>query len=64
MGYQLSGATVSAAGNVATVVDTLKDTAGDGAGTSTFKIDASASDNLNVTASGTSIVMKLEWGTF
>ena len=64
MGYQLSGATVSAADNVATVVDTLKDTAGDGAGTSTFKIDASASDNLNVTANGTSIVMKLEWGTF
>lgn len=62
--YTLSGATVSASGNIATVVDTLKDSDNTARGTSTFKVDASNSDNLKVTASSNSVVMKLEWDTF
>lgn len=64
MGYQLSGATVTATGNVATVTDNLANTAGDDAGSSTFKIDASKGDNLEVTASGNVITMQMVWGTF
>lgn len=64
-GFVLSGATVTApAANKAQIVDTLKRTDGSAAGTSTFTIDASAADNLNVSVSGTTITMKLEWGTF
>lgn len=65
-GYALSGASVTATGNVATVTDTLTDTNGTAAGTSVFTVDASADDNLNVTANagGTGFVLKLEWGTF
>ena len=62
--YTLSGATVSATGNVATVVDTLKDSDNTARGTSTFKVDASNADNLKVTASSNAVVMKLEWDTF
>lgn len=63
-GFNLSGATVTTANNVATVVDTLKDTNGGAAGTSTFSLDASAADNLKITSSGTNIAIALEWGTF
>lgn len=62
--YTLSGADVSASDNIATIVDSLKDSDNYVRGTSTFKIDASSNDNLNVTASGTSVIMKLEWDTF
>jgi hypothetical protein len=64
--YQLSGATVSASNNVATVTDTLKTTDNAAAGTSVFKL-ASKNDNLTVTkdASVTNqINMTLIWGTF
>jgi hypothetical protein len=63
-GFNLSGATVTTANNKATVVDTLKDTNGGAAGTSTFSLDASAADNLKITSSGTNIAIALEWGTF
>lgn len=62
--YALSGATISAAGNVATVIDTLKTDGGADAGTSTFKLGASANSNLQVTASSTQISLGLVWGTF
>ena len=64
LGYGLSGATVSATDNVVTVTDTLTASDGGDAGTSVFKIDVSAADNLNATVSGNTITMKLEWGTF
>lgn len=64
LGYGLSGATVSASNNVVTVTDTLTASDGGPAGTSVFKIDVSAADNLNATVSGNTITMKLEWGTF
>lgn len=63
-GYALSGATVTTSGNKATVVDTLSDTNGGAAGTSTFSLDASAADNLKITSSGNNIAIALEWGTF
>ena len=63
-GFALSGATVTTSNNVATVVDTLKDTNGGAAGTSTFSLDASAADNLKITSTGTNIAIALEWGTF
>lgn len=63
-GYELSGATVTTSGNKATVVDTLKNTNGGAAGTSTFSLDASAADNLKITSSGNNIAIALEWGTF
>lgn len=65
MDYALSGATVaSSATNVATITDTLTASSGDAKGTSTFSIDTTAKDNLNVTVSGTSVKFALEWGTF
>lgn len=61
----LEGDAVTATNNVATVVTTLTDSNGDSRGTATMKLDASAADNLNITASGNdTIVLKLEWGTF
>ena len=61
--YTLSGATVSASNNVATVTDTLKTTDNAAAGTSVFKL-ASSNSNLTVTASSNQINMGLIWGTF
>lgn len=64
--YQLSGATVSASNNVATVTDTLKTTDNAAAGTSVFKL-ASKNDNLTVTKDTSvtnQINMTLVWGTF
>lgn len=64
--YQLSGATVSASNNVATVTDTLKTTDNAAAGTSVFKL-ASKNDNLTVTkdsSTANQINMTLIWGTF
>lgn len=61
---QLQAATASATGNVATVTNSLKDTNGTGLGTAAFKIDAAADDNLNVTATGDTVTIKLEWGSF
>ena len=62
----LEGDAVTAVDNVATVVTTLTDSNGDSRGTATMKLDASAADNLNITATGTDnvVVLKLEWGTF
>ena len=62
--YSLSGATVSATSNVATVTDTLKTTGGADAGTSVFKLGASATSNLQVTANSNQINLGLVWGTF
>lgn len=64
--YQLSGATVSASNNVATITDTLKTTDNAAAGTSVFKL-ASKNDNLTVTKDTSvtnQINMTLVWGTF
>lgn len=61
---QLQAATAAASGNVATVTNSLKDEAGSELGTAAFKIDASADDNLNVTATGNTVTVKLEWGSF
>ena len=58
-----AGATVSVANQIATITHTLNDEAGNSSTTS-FKIDASANDNLNVTASEDTIIFSLEWGTF
>lgn len=62
--FKLSGATVSAANNTATVTDTLKTEGGAAAGTSAFSIGAAATGNLTVTASGTQVNLGLVWGTF
>lgn len=62
--YKLEGATVAESQNIVTVTDTLTDTDEHAHGTSSFAVDASSNDNLKVSASGTSIVMKLEWDTF
>ena len=61
---QLQAATTSATGNIATVTNSLKDSTGTALGTADFKIDAAADDNLNVTASGNTVTIKLEWGSF
>ena len=62
--FVLSGATVSASGNKATITDTLKDTKGTAAGTSSFSLAAAANGNLTVSASGTQVNLGLVWGTF
>jgi len=72
--YELSGAAVTnngTAGDAVTVVDTLKNSSNDAAGTSTFKVETSVTngvhnDNLKVTANaaGDGFKITMEWGTF
>lgn len=59
--YALSGATVSAANNIATITDTLKDGDGTAAGTSVFSLGSSS---LEVAATGTQVNVNLVWGSF
>ena len=61
--YELSGATVSADNNVVTVVDTLKTTDGEAAGTSTFQI-GSENTSIELGAEGNKININLVWGEF
>lgn len=58
-----SAAVVSVKNQIATVAHTLNDDVGNSS-TAQFKIDVSANDNLNVTASGDTVTFSLEWGTF
>lgn len=62
--YEIDSNAATAENNVATFESQLKSSDGTDRGTVAFNLDASASDSLNVTASGNTIVMKLEWGTF
>lgn len=60
---QLSGE-VAADANVATVTTILEDTGANELGTSTLVLDTSKGDNLNITASGNTVTIQIEWGTF
>lgn len=60
----LSGDVVAVANNTATITTTLKDNADNNLGAAVLKIDASANDNLNVTGTGNTVSIQLEWGTF
>ena len=68
--YELSGAEVVDAatkGNGVTVTDTLKDTSGEPAGTSVFKVETNnGGDNLKVTknTAGDGFKISMEWGSF
>lgn len=62
--YELQEAVATAAGNVASVELTMQDSGGDAAGEATINLDASADDNLNVTATGNTVTISLEWGSF
>lgn len=62
--YELQEAVATTVGNVASVELTMKDSGGDGAGEATINLDASADDNLNVTATGNTVTISLEWGSF
>lgn len=57
-------AKVEVASNIATVTDYLYTTDGAAAGSSSFKVGASATSNLQVTASSNQINLGLVWGTF
>ena len=69
-GYELSGAAVintGTVGNGVTVTDTLKNTSGDPAGTSVFKVETNnGGDNLKVTknTAGDGFKISMEWGSF
>lgn len=69
-GYNLSGAEVVDAatkGNGVTVTDTLKNTSGDPAGTSVFKVETNnGGDNLKVSknTAGDGFKISMEWGSF
>lgn len=62
--YKIESNTATAEDNVVTFESELKSSEGTSRGSVEFNIDASADDNLNVTASGNTITLKLEWGTF
>lgn len=61
--FTLSGDTVSAASNVATITTSLTGDKGNNS-TATMKIAATAEDNLQITGSGNQVSISMVWGEF
>lgn len=61
--FTLSGDTVSATGNVATITTSLTGTRNTNS-SATMKIAATASDNLEITGSGNQVSISMVWGEF